>query len=205
MKPAFRPYVSTDIETTGLGESAELLQIGAVLDDGVTPINELPTIDLKIRYKKFDYAEPFALMLNAGLIKEMTDKETKDQFIPPEEAALKLVDFMHQAQELSAVFDEQNDLRMKGKVICAGKNYASFDDPKIRAFFQKYAPKYYNEYDHIMSYKTLDVGSMYYLDFGYNPSLSQINELTGRTKVTHKALDDAFDVVYAVRHKTNML
>jgi len=32
-------------------------------------------------------------------------------------------------------------------------------------------------------------------------SLSKINELTGRKEVSHNALDDAFDVVYAVRHK----
>jgi oligoribonuclease (3'-5' exoribonuclease) len=205
MKPAFRPYVSCDIETTGIDEKAEVLQIAAVLDDGVSPINDLKTVDLKIKYKSFNHAEPFALMLNAGLIKQMTDKELKDQFVNPEEAAVSLIDFMNHARELSANFDEENDLRMKGKVICAGKNFASFDDPRIRNFLQTRAPKYYNEYNHLMSYKTLDVGSMYYLDFGYNPSLSQINELTGRTEVTHQALDDALDVVYAVRKKANLL
>ena len=34
-----------------------------------------------------------------------------------------------------------------------------------------------------------------------NVSLSKINELTGRNEVSHNAMDDALDVVYAVRHK----
>jgi len=205
MKPAYRPYASVDIETTGIGEDAEVLQIAGVIDDGISPIDQLKTIDLKIKYKTLGYSEPFALMLNAGLIADMSNRELKDDFFKPAAAAIGLIDFVNEAFNITKEYDEANDIRMKGKVIFAGKNYASFDDPKIRNFLSKYAPDVLKEYNHLASYKTLDVGSMYYLDFGYNPSLSQINELTGRTEVTHKALDDAFDVVYAVRKKANLL
>ena len=204
MKP-FRPYTSVDIETTGLADESEVLQIAGVIDDGVSAIEDLTTIDLKIKYNKFNHSEPFALMLNAGLIKDMTDKELASEFIKPEDAATHLLGFLGQAKKLSEEFDAAHDIRMRGKVICAGKNYASFDDPKIRLFLERYAPAQAKTYNQIVSYKTLDVGSMYYLDFGYNPSLSQINEITGRNEVTHKALDDALDVVYAVRHKASQL
>lgn len=205
MKPSYRPYASVDIETTGIGDDAEVLQIAGVIDDGLTPIDQLKTVDLKIKYSKFEYAEPFALMLNASLIADSVNKDLKDQFCKPKEAAIGLIDFVNEAFNVTKAYDEANNIRMRGKVIFAGKNYASFDDPKIRNFLSKNAPDILKEYNYLASYKTLDVGSMYYLDFGYNPSLSQINELTGRTEVTHKALDDAFDVVYAVRKKANLL
>jgi len=201
----FRPYTSVDIETTGLNEKVDVLQIAGVIDNGVDSIDELKTIDIKIKYNKFESAEPFALMLNAGIISDMCNKDLKHEFCEPEEAATKLIEFVREAYATTKEYDKKNDIRMNGKIIFAGKNYAAFDDPKIRKFLSTYAPEILEEYSKLTSYKTLDVGSMYYLDFGYNPSLSQINELTGRTAVTHKALDDALDVVYAVRKKANML
>jgi oligoribonuclease (3'-5' exoribonuclease) len=37
-----RPYISIDLETTGLDvEKVQILQIGWVIDDGVSPINSL--------------------------------------------------------------------------------------------------------------------------------------------------------------------
>jgi len=37
-------YVSLDIETTGLNpENCQVLEIGAVIDDGTTPIEDCPT------------------------------------------------------------------------------------------------------------------------------------------------------------------
>jgi oligoribonuclease (3'-5' exoribonuclease) len=202
---SFRPYVSVDIETTGLSDESEVLQIAGVIDDGISDIKDLTTIDLKIKYNKFNHSEPFALMLNAGLIKDMTNRDLSEQFLKPEDAANHFLGFLGQAKILTEEYDSLNDIRMRGKIICAGKNYASFDDPKLRLFLERYAPAQGKTYDQIVSYKTLDVGSMYYLDFGYNPSLSQINEITGRKEVSHDAIDDALDVVYAVRHKASQL
>lgn len=205
MTAAFRPYISADIETTGLADEAEVLQIAGVIDDGVSPIDQLFTFDYKIKYKSFGYSEPFALKLNATLIEEMTNKETAGNFVTPQEAATGLINAMNNASEIAKVYDQANGVNMNGKVMFAGKNFASFDDPKIRNFLAKYTPSLLKEYNYLASYKTIDPGSMYYTDFGYNPSLSQINNLTGRQAVNHNALDDAFDVVYAIRYKANLL
>ena len=52
----------------------------------------------------------------------------------------------------------------------------------------------------------MDVGPMYYPDFGYVPCLGEINKITqGTNEVSHDALDDSFDVVMAVRHKAGLL
>ena len=186
-----RPYVSIDIETTGIGEEALILQISAVLDDLVSPISELKTIDLPIKYDKITYAEPYALGMNAELLKKMMDKDFKTYSL--DTAMNRLIEFLNVAAELNY---EQNGKR--GKVLLAGKNVASFDIPKIKKAAQS---DYRVMLDDLIHYKTLDVGSLYYDVFKDNVSLSKINELTNRPAVSHNALDDALDVVHAIRHK----
>ncbi len=51
------------------------------------------------------------------------------------------------------------------------------------------------------SHRAIDVGSLYLSDFGYVPSVSEINKLLDRSPVSHNALEDAWDVVYAIRNK----
>lgn len=189
-----RPYLSIDIETTGIDDRSEILQISAVIDDLSSKIEELKTIDLPIKHKTIEYSEPYALGMNAELFKKMMDKEFKTY--APEEAIDILIDTMRTMQE---TYRDENG--KKQKIVFSGKNVASFDIPKIRNFIIKYDMRYLNQFDNMVHYKTLDVGSLYYDVFKDNVSLSKINELTGRKAVSHNALDDAFDVVFAVRHK----
>jgi len=46
---------------------------------------------------------------------------------------------------------------------------------------------------------------MYFHAFGYIPSMDEINEHLNRAAVTHNALDDAYDVVHAVREHYNYM
>lgn len=191
-----RPYLSIDIETTGIDERSEILQISGVVDDLTSPIRDLKTFDLAIKHKFIEYSEPYALGMNAVLFKKMMDKDFKTY--DPEQAIDALIDNMVMMQE---TYKDENG--KKQKIIFSGKNVASFDLPKIRNFIIKYDTNnyYLKQFDTMVHYKTLDVGSLYYDVFKDNVSLSKINELTGRKAVSHNALDDAFDVVYAVRHK----
>jgi oligoribonuclease (3'-5' exoribonuclease) len=187
-----RPYVSIDIETTGIDDRSHILQISAVFDDLHTPVTELPTLDLPIKWESISYSEPYALGMNAALLTKMMDKNFETY--SPKNASSSLVSYLLECQKLCGI-DENGK---QNKIIIAGKNVASFDIPKIRSFLTS-GDK--DLFDSIVHYKTLDVGSLYYDVFGDNVSLSKINELTGRKAVSHNALDDAFDVVYAVRHK----
>lgn len=196
-----RPYVSIDIETTGLDlYRSEILQIAAVFDDLVSPVGDLFTLNLKIKYHSFDYSEPYALIMNQKLITEMSDKEKSKEFVTPHEAAAKLELFIQK------VFNATNK-----KVVLAGKNVASFDIPMLNNFLNRSGRNWHDvteipeHFRNLIHYKTLDVGSLYYDVFGDNVSLSEINKLTGRKEVSHDALDDALDVVYAVRHKLGLL
>lgn len=186
-----RPYVSIDIETTGIDEKSHILQIAAVFDDLVSPIHTLPKLDLPIKWEAITYSEPYALGMNAGLLTKMMDKNF--QTYTQRQAGIELIAFLVECQRLSGV-DEKGKPK---KIIVAGKNVASFDIPKLEQFLTWDR----EQFDALIHYKTLDVGSLYYDVFGDNVSLSKINELTGRNAVSHNALDDALDVVYAVRHK----
>lgn len=191
-----RPYLSIDIETTGIDDRSEILQISGVIDDLSSAIGKLKTFDLPIKHESIEYSEPYALGMNADLFKKMMDKD----FVTysPIEAIDALVDNMAMMQE--AYKDEKGK---KQKIIFSGKNVANFDLPKIRNFIIKHDTNrvYLKNFDNMVHYKTLDVGSLYYDVFKDNVSLSKINELTGRKAVSHNALYDAFDVVFAVRHK----
>lgn len=185
-----RGYVSIDIETTGIDDKSHILQISAVYDDLKSPVSKLLTIDLPIRYDVMTHCEPYAMGMNAKLLENMMKKDfvTYDK----RDAGAKLLNFLTEVQET----DEKG---RKQKIIFAGKNVASFDIPKIKLFLA--STGYGTAFDNIIHYKTLDVGSLYYDVFKDNVSLTEINKLTNRAAVSHNALDDAFDVVHAVRHK----
>lgn len=188
-----RPYVSIDIETTGIADESHILQIAAVFDDLKSPISQLKRIDIPIMWDKITYSEPYALGMNAELFKKMMDKDFKTY--TPSSAKYALLNFLREVQKDIGV-DEKNNFQ---KLIIAGKNVASFDIPKITDFMESSSD--HKTFQSLLHYKTLDVGSLYYDVFGDNVSLSKINSLTNRPAVSHNALDDALDVVYAVRKK----
>lgn len=182
-----RGYVSIDIETTGISDKSHILQIAAVYDDLKSPVAELKKIDLPIKWETLTHCEPYAMGMNAKLLEKMMDKNFGES---PNHARHKLLEF------LDEVYNESGQKR----IVLAGKNVASFDIPKIREFYNDHGLGL-GRLDSLIHYKTLDVGSLYYDVFKDNVSLSEINKLTNRAEVSHNALDDALDVVYAVRHK----
>lgn len=182
-----RGYVSIDIETTGIDDKSHILQISAVYDDLKSPISELRTIDLPIKWDVMTHCEPYAMGMNAKLMEKMMSRDFKTY--TAKEAVEILLKFLGEVK-----IDEGNK-----NVVLAGKNVASFDIPKIQRMLKD--TDYLPHFNSLVHYKTLDVGSLYYDVFKDNVSLSKINELTNRPPVSHNALDDALDVVYAVRHK----
>jgi hypothetical protein len=195
--------VSIDIETTGIDDRSEILQISAIYDNGMGAISDLPFIDLPIKHQSIPYSEPYTLGMNADLLKKMMDENFTTY--SPLHAINSLLVFLEKYHNYSL---DNNGKPLK--IMFAGKNVAIFDIPKIRAFIKRHADPHLpslegaislERFDKITHHKTLDVGSLYYDTFQDNVSLSKINELTGRPKVSHNSLDDAMDVVYGIRHK----
>lgn len=195
----YRPYISLDIETTGVGPEVDILQIAMVFDEPGKPIEELATFDLLLNHKTYKNAEPYALYLNANLIDIL--RQRKDpRIVYPKQAIERVVLQMDIWAQAVLEYDEKHNTGMKGKHIIAGKNAAGFDKPKLSYAAETYGNKNLREeLESKYIHRTLDPGPMYFNDFGYVPNMTQINNLLGRKEVSHNALDDAFDVVYSIR------
>lgn len=170
-----QPYLSIDIETTGLDpEHDQILEIGAVYDDG----KELKMFRKIAKLERVS-GSPFAMHLNSSLLKEMISNA-------PELSVNPVKDLNNW---LNHLFYNTN---LEGKPITlAGKNIANFD----LKFLLKAGFNY--PYRH----RIIDIGSVYFSDFYYVPSLDEINQLLGLGPVKHNALDDAINVVKALRAK----
>ncbi len=172
-----KPYFSIDIETTGLDiERARLVELAIVYDDLNSKIEDLPRLQLLAK-PKIDYCEFYAMGMNIYLLKLLSETENFSE----------------------ALFQDQIDrffsIQNPAEIILAGKNLASFDLPILKNNGYK-LPKY--------SHRIMDVGSMYYSKFGYVPSLNEINTLIKYRPVSHRALEDALNVVVAIRATLNM-
>lgn len=171
---SIRPYVSIDIETTGLNtELAEVLEVALVYDDGITDVEELPRLNLLIK-PVGQYYEAGAMAMHGQLFSEINCN--LNQLCNPEIIGYKISAWIE-------------TLNITNKIVFAGKNASTFDLPILSRITKM--PEYHH--------RVIDVGSVYYNYFGYVPSLVEINKLLCLKPVSHRALDDALNVVQALR------
>jgi DNA polymerase III alpha subunit (gram-positive type) len=184
----FTPYVSIDLETTGLSMDSDILEIAAIYDDG-GPLEELKKFHRIVKYKNFKHAEPYAVAMNAELIKESFKIGTN------------ITDALLEFDLWLDTIRFNQGISMP-RLYVAGKNVAGFDIPMLENNYKYYVPIVNDRnITKNFTHRTLDVGSMYFPYFGENVTLGKINELTGRAaNVSHRAMDDAMDVVVAIRH-----
>lgn len=192
-----RPYVSIDIETTGVDTNhAHILELGAVLDDGIRPLEELPFFSAIIHHDVFSYATPFALNMNQRLIKAILGKDGQ----PAAQVFKQFVMFLNDASALANRWDEANGKKPTSRISLAGKNAAVFDIPILDKQISLVSEHYAEDFKKIRNHRVIDVGSMYYKQFGYVPTLEEIKQKIGTgTEVSHCAVEDAMDVVKAIR------
>lgn len=209
-----RPYVALDLETTGLDTSkSQILQIAAILDNGKDVVQQLPKFVVFVKNDLITYGEPFALGMNAWIFNEihrsLTKQETKYPVASLEQALVSLRHFLIDAARGAKAWDEANGKdKPKEQVQIAGKNVAGFDIPLLlnQADQIRFDPiaSLGEEIKAYIEHRTIDVGAMFYGEFGRNAGLNTINKLTGRTEVSHDALDDCLDVVHAIRYKMGL-
>lgn len=173
-------YVSIDIETTGLvHESPQILEIAAIYVEGG---KEKSVWEQVIDPREVSYCggppglisgSPFALHLNRNLLQKISVG-----------SAIHIDDARQKFKRWLV------ELPFKNKITVAGKNFAGFDRPILE--------KYNLLPDDLVSHRVLDPGNMWAPYFGYNPSLSELNSFLGLPPVTHRAVDDARNVVAAI-------
>lgn len=180
-----RPYVSIDIETTGLDWTVcQTIEIGAVIDDWVSPVDELPTFNCYIHHKIFR-GQPHALSMHAGIFRAIATGDTDVPIFKPDKVADEFCWWLG-----------SNDLYPETEnLVVAGKNFAAFDRN-----FLDLLPHWANNVR--MKHRFIDPGSLYYrpgID-DVPPDTEECLRRAGLTPhVSHKALVDAFDIVHLIR------
>ncbi len=201
-----RPYISLDVETTGVNlDRSELLEIGWVVDDGTSPVEELISRNFIIARNTISYGEFFALDMNARIFKALKEGHPDIQlesFI----ARQLLMDMLH-AAELAVEWDKFHGLFVEGKpnrkIQMAGKNYSGFDGIFVNGLLVRTDRT--KEFAQLAQHRVMDVGPMYAHDFGYVPSLPEIcKKHMNNAPVTHKAVEDAQLVVSLIRNKLTL-
>ena len=172
-------YVSIDIETTGLDPDCDLvLELAAVVDDlmdPTVPVDELPALGVVVRHERI-HGDPRALAMNARLLEIIAHEggTSEDEVMP-----------------LLAKFLGLNGV---AKVWAAGKNFGAFD----LQFLARMPGHELVKFGH----RHLDPALSFVRDDDVEPpSLSTCLERAGLPSVvSHRAVDDARDVVRLVRH-----
>jgi DNA polymerase III epsilon subunit-like protein len=177
--------LSIDIETTGLDdERHQILEFGAVIGDfyGTTPVRELPCFKRRILWKEV-HGDPYALVMNVDLLKDMTKRPVGDNYIL----------LGHLWKQFS---DWLNSLMKPVDITITGKNFGSFD----RRFLNRVLGWNWDAFSH----RFLDPGS---LCFEPRKDRKLPDLLTCATRVgvdwsvykLHEAVEDARLVVAILR------
>ena len=177
------PYLSIDIETTGLDpETCQILEIGAIYDDWTKPIDTLPIYRRLVLHKEYR-GNAYALALNANLLKRLSGQR-EPWFLDPEQV---VDDFATWLRE-NCGWDGQAALTP------AGKNFASFDRQ-----FLKRLPGF--EQVVKLHHRTLDPAILFWRPEDEKlPDSKTCYERAGLdNKVAHTAVEDALAVVRLVR------
>jgi len=180
-------YVSLDIETTGLNpENCQVLEIGAVIDDGTTPIEECPTFHCYVDHGLI-LGEPFAVSMHQTILRRIATHEEGYMYLQPWEVATRFHDFLKEHG-----LDSENE-----KIVVAGKNYASFD--------ARFLSKITSWDKHIqVHHRILDPAALYWQPETDGVELPDTKTCMERAdipgEVAHTAVEDAQVVVRLIRH-----
>jgi oligoribonuclease len=179
-------YVSIDLETTGLNpERCQILSVGMVIEDTdeVLPIEELPRLEIRIIWDHIS-GGIFAINLNKVLIYKILNETVEEDVIycKIDELEHRMYDFLR-----ANIPDTQ-------RYNVAGKNFNGFD---IR-FLNKVL-----KYDYFRFGRRVIDPAILHVDWLNDKSLPSLGEIKERAGiegvVTHNAVDDAIDVIEAMR------
>ena len=180
--PPKMPYVSIDIETTGLDPACcQILEIGAVWEDWTRPLQELPTYRRLVVHDEYR-GNAFALAMNAALLRELSG-ERQAFFLDEDKVADDMAEWLK-----SCGWDG------KAGLTPAGKNFASFDRQ-----FLKRLPRF--EKVVRLHHRTLDPAILFWQTEDEKlPDSKTCYERAGMDgKVAHTAVEDALAVVRLIR------
>jgi len=189
-------YLSIDIETTGLNpDTCQILSIAGILEDTENPLDfdEIPKFHFYIHNHDGIKGEPYAIILNHGIIKHTYENVFKNN------EASKSIITLNMLSTKIRNFLVDNEVYNEN-ITLAGKNLQAFD--------LKFLEKHTDFMDNIkFHHRILDPASLYFQkDDRELPSLDKCLERAMINDVVkHDALSDAWDVIRVLRVKLNEL
>ena len=190
-------YVSCDIETTGLDpDKDQIIEIGAIIEDPLDQKNfdDIPKFHAILKHDRYSgtaYAigmnvRIFEILFNYEKIKDSDEKIAYAQrfnIVSPNDISRRFLMFLC-----------ENGINVDN-VICAGKNFASFD----RRFLDKLP--YWGDYFRV-SHRNIDP-AIYYTNFYSDNKIAGLETCLERAglepNVTHDAIQDSWDVIRVIR------
>ena len=190
-------YVAIDVETTGLSERCGLLELAMVAEDTTQPflVEDLPYFRA-LFWPPDAVWEPFAMKMHRanGLLDEILSAERRDG-----EYAWEVLRCWLRGNDTHGPYGDVESVPLHApllsipgtepqlpKIVAAGKNFAGFDKRFIGPIAKHF------------DYRSIDPGSVF-VDWSKDrlPGLADLVPPSGLAK--HRALDDARDVVLALR------
>lgn len=185
-------YVSIDIETTGRDPKRhQILEIGAIIEDTKLklPFEECPKFH-RLLYHNEIIGEPFALAMNADLIKKISGEYQKLSTVPGYKSNLAI--FSSEVIRDFLLFLTAN--KLVSKVTAAGKNFGSFD----RLFLNELP----NGNALPLNYRSIDP-AMYFIEWEFDAAVPDSMTCKERAAVKpqmlHRAIEDAWDMIQLLR------
>ena len=183
-----KPYVSIDIETTGLNpHNCQILEIGAVIEDWKTSISDLSTFHCYVDHGDPVIGSMYALSMHPKILRRIATEEEGYSYLKPGEVAEKFKEWL-----LNNGFDPS-----QRHLTVAGKNFASFDRQFLEMLphWSALVP---------MQHRSIDPENLYWdpwLDLEGLPDLKTCMKRAGILgEVVHNAVEDATVVVRLIRH-----
>lgn len=190
-----QPYVSVDIETTGLDpQTCQVLELGAVIDDWREDVATLPKFRAILKHKEI-HGDPSAIQMNAALIKLIATvprQAGRDvEALTPEES-MTVPDSV--VPDFLAWLARHRIDTTKG-FQPAGKNFASFDKP----FLEQCVPRWKSDIK--IRHRTIDPGNLFWRPGDeFVPDTKTCYQRAGLPgTVAHTAVEDAVGVVKLIR------
>ena len=203
-------YVSIDIETSGLDtENNQVLSIGAVIEDTTKKLNfeDIPKFHAIVLQRQIT-GSPRALDMNKRIIGLMgeyldasadrrIDMEDEIDFYEKDKVAKAFYGFlrMNFPGTLEEELENHGKVHKPQLINVAGKNFGTFDN-----VFLKKLPRWQQ---YIIAKQRILDPAMLFLDWENDEELPSLTICKARAgidgKVTHDALEDAWDVVEVLR------
>ncbi len=180
-------YVSIDIETTGLDEeNCQILELGAMIDDWVTPVEDLPVFHCYIKHDRIK-GEAFALSMHSVILERIA-KGSCFNTLKPSDVGESLAKWL---------FENKVEPH---HVLAAGKNFAAFDLQFLKRLNSGFLETKF--IDHVrFKHRFIDPGMLWMMPGDTEPpNTKTCMERAGLPgDVAHTAVEDARVVIQLVR------